>query len=182
MKRFSGTVVVLASGPSLVAEDIEAVRHLPCIAVNTTWQVARFCSTIFAGDATWWLREGDKIDIDAERVSLSYNSERQYGAKKFDSKIAKKGGYNSGCIAIEYALVNGADKVLMIGFDCSVKNGIHHHGKHDSNHNPTETKCILWKRQFEVLRQTYKDADIVNCSRYTELDMFPKVPLQEALR
>lgn len=181
MKRFSGTVVILASGPSLTVEDVESTRHLPSIAVNSTWAIARHCQVIFAGDHRWWTDNAGKVDIDAHRVSLSYNSERQYNTERFKSKIAKNGAYNSGCVAIEYAIVNGAGRIVMLGFDASVKNGIHHHGPHKTNHNPNETKCQLWRRQFHTLRATYPKADIVNCSRYTELDMFPRSPLEDEL-
>lgn len=175
------TVAVLASGPSLTQDDIDSISHLPHIAVNTTWEKARKCSVIFAGDNKWWIHNHDKIDIDARRISLSYNSERMYKAKRFKSKVAKKGGYNSGCIAIEYALSQEAERVIMLGFDCSVKNGIHHHGKHKESPNPNDGKCALWKKQFHNLRAAYPRAAIVNCSRYTELNMFPKVSLESAL-
>lgn len=174
-------MVVLASGPSLVDEDIEKVRHLTCIAVNTTWEKARFCKVIFAGDHKWWIHNVDKIDIDVPRVGLSYNSENQYQAKRFNSKVAKKGGYNSGCIAIEYAITQGAKKVIMLGFDCSVKNGTHHHGDHRKSPNPNDVKCEIWKRQFANLRKFYPQADVVNCSRYTEIKCFPRKPLDEVL-
>lgn len=182
MRRFNGdTVAVLASGPSLVEDDIRAVSHLPCVAVNNTWEVARFCSVIFAGDHKWWMHNGDAVDIPAARVSLSYNSERQYSAKRFKSKVAKSGGYNSGCIAIEYAIVHGASRVIMLGFDCSVKHGTHHHGDHKKSPNPDKVKCQRWVQQFDTLRRIYPQADVVNCSRYTELRVFPVKPLESVL-
>ncbi len=181
MNRFSGTVVILASGPSLVESDIDATRHLPCISVNTTWEKARHCQVIFAGDHRWWCDNADKIDIPAHRASLSYNSERQYNAMRFKSKVGTDGGYNSGAVAIEYALANGAERVILLGMDCSVKLGEHHHGKHPKSPNPNEKKCALWKTQFMAVRKRYPESNVVNCSRYTELDMFPCMPLEDAL-
>jgi hypothetical protein len=181
VKRFSGTVAVLASGPSLVQEDIDAVSHLSCIAINTTWEKARFCSVLFAGDHRWWCDNAEKIDVSAHRVSLSSNSEREYNTERFRSKVGINAGYNSGAVAIEYAIINGASRVLLLGMDCSVKLGEHHHGKHPRSPNPTKEKCSIWQGQFLAVRNRYTDADVVNCSRYTELDMFPKMSLEEAL-
>jgi hypothetical protein len=176
-------VVVLASGPSLTLEDIEIVRKsgLKTIAVNSTWEKVRFCDVIFAGDAPWWIEHGERIDIPAVRASMSYNAERGQKATRFPSKVAGNGGYNSGCIAIEYAIANGSGPVLMIGFDCSLKNGVHHHGKHENLRNPTTSRCKVWLAQFHKLRKIYKDATIINCSRYTELKEFPCMTLESAL-
>ena len=179
--RFYGTVVVLASGPSLTQEDVDKTAYLPCIAVNSTWKIARHSAVLFAGDITWWVNEAESVDIPAKRVSLSYDAEREFDAERFVSKIWKRNDYNSGCIAIEYAVVHGADRVLMLGFDCSVKNGIHHHGRHARSKNPNPAKCEIWKAHFRRLRDTYPAANIVNCSHYTELDIFPLVPLDDAL-
>jgi len=181
VKRFSGPVVILGSGPSLTTEDIDDCWHLPCVAVNTTWQKARFCEVIFAGDHRWWCDNAESIDIPAHRVSLSSNSERQYNATRFKSKVGINAGYNSGAVAIEYAIVNGADRVILLGMDCSVKLGEHHHGKHPKSPNPNEKKCALWKTQFMSVRKCYPTADVINCSRYTELDMFPRMELECAL-
>jgi hypothetical protein len=173
-------VFVLASGPSLTLEDIETVRKsgFKTIAVNSTWEKARFCDVLFAADNTWWLENYDKIDILAARASLSYNAEQYQDAPRFPSRVAGKGGFNSGCIAIEYAVANDAGPVLMLGFDCSVKNGIHHHGKHKNLKNPDAGKCRIWMDQFALLRKLYKHAKIINCSRYTELKVFPRMSLE----
>jgi hypothetical protein len=181
VKRFSGTVVVLGSGPSLTIEDVESTKHLPTISVNTSWEKARHCQVIFAGDHRWWCDNAEKIDISAHRVTLSSNSERQYNAERFKSKVGISAGYNSGAVAIEYAIRGGADRVILLGMDCSVKLGEHHHGKHPKSPNPTEQKCRIWKGQFKAVRERYAGADVVNCSRYTELDMFPTMSLEEAL-
>lgn len=174
-------VVVLASGPSLDQEDIDKVRHLKCIAVNNTWERVRHCDVLFAGDHKWWMVYGMRVDIPAKRVSLSYNSEREYSATRFKSKAAQRGGYNSGCVAIEYAISHGASQIILLGFDCSIKNGLHHHGPHEKSANPTEKKCYLWQQQFKNLRNIYPDADIVNCSSYTELTVFPRKSLDAVL-
>lgn len=177
--RFVGTVIVLASGPSLTQEDVDKTRFLPCIAVNSTWEIAPHSAVVFAADLNWWV-SNENLPIDAERVSYSYTAEREYKAAKFDSRIAKPNQYNSGCLAVEYALAQGADRVLMLGMDCSVKHGAHHHKAHPTR-NPKAGTCAKWLTQWQRLRDVYPDADIVNCSRHTELDIFPIVDLDEAL-
>lgn len=177
------TVFCIASGPSLTREDCEAVRlsGIYTIVINNTWELCRWADVLFAGDAHWWRLHGSKVDIPAHRVSLTDNAERQFGAKKFKRKSKRRPGYNSGCIAIEYAISQGAKKVFLLGYDCSVKNGIHWHGEHKKSGNPDSARCQSWRRQFKQLRDDHPDVEVVNCSRYTELDMFPRVDLDKAL-
>lgn len=173
------TVVVLASGPSLTQTDIETVHGCRTVAVNSTWEKARFCDVIFAADNRWWIHNHELIDIPARRVTLSYRAP-DFGAERFRSLIARH-GYNSGCLAIEYALCAGAERVLLLGFDCSVKDGAHHHGSHGLWPDPTAMTCMIWKQQFERLRKVYADAEIINCSRRTALECFPRADLESAL-
>lgn len=177
------TVFCIASGPSLTESDCDAVRATgaPVIAINTTWERCRNAAVIFAADAIWWRNNADKVDIDAERVSLSQNAEKLYGAKKFTLRRQTTRSYNSGCAAIEYALWRGAARVALLGYDCSIKNGLHWLGRHLDSSNPDKQKCRNWQKHFAALRDRHPDADIVNCSRYTELKMFPRIPLGEVI-
>lgn len=172
---------ILASGPSLTTEDIETVRQtgLPTIAVNCTWRVARFCSVLYAGDRKWWAAHIDDVDIPAKRVTLNGAAARLYGLKHHRRKLVN--GYNSGMMAIDYALQKRASKVILLGYDCSVKNGIHHHGPHKETHNPTAKRCDIWQLQFKYIADLHKGADVVNCSRYTELKVFPKAKLEDVI-
>ena len=175
------TVAVLASGPSLTIEDVEAIRkaNITTIAVNSTWEVAPFCDVLYAGDHRWWKANADKVNIPAKRFSRSSNSEKKYDAKYHRTQLGNS--YNSGQLAIEFAIMRNAKRVIMLGFDCSVKNGVHHHGKHKESPNPNVERCNRWKKQFADLRKFYKKADVVNCSRYTEINCFPVKPLENVL-
>lgn len=174
-------VVVLASGPSLTLEDIELVERskIKTIAVNTTWKKARFCDILYAGDLAWWKHNHESIDISAQRWSCSSTARHKYQTHYRGSRI--KPGHNSGANAIELAYHLGARKILLLGFDCSVINGTHHHGDHSKTANPNEKRCKGWERQFQMLTSLCKDATIINCSRFTALDCFPKKDIKTAL-
>jgi hypothetical protein len=173
--------IILASGPSLTPEDIETVRQsgLKTIAVNSTWKAARFCHVIYAGDRKWWHEYRHEIDIDAKRVCFSLAACRLYKLKHHKGK--KEKGYNSGMLAIDYAAQRGAKKIILLGYDCSVKHGIHHHGPHEKTHNPNPTKCEIWQGQFQYVQKVHSGVDIVNCSRYTELRAFRRGILEDEI-
>lgn len=177
-RRWEGkTVVCIASGPSLTAEDCAAVEKtgVPAIAVNTSWKMARFADIIYAGDLAWWKEYGGEIDVPADRWTCSSQAARLYGLK-----VHKAGGeYNSGLRAVQLAIHLGAEKVLLLGYDASVKAGSHWHGAHLRTKNPDETRCEKWRRQFSKLDT--KGAEVINCTPGSAIECFPKMPLSEAL-
>lgn len=175
------TVVCIASGPSLNSKDCALIElsGLPCIAVNTSWEMARFCDVIYAGDVCWWIANKDRIDIDAERWTCTRQASQRFGVNLHKSC----GEYNSGMRAIEFAMWRGATRVILLGYDCSLANGTHWHGDHKESGNPDEVKVRLWQKQFIAVSEKAKLAgvDVINCSRETDLRSFRRLDLEEAI-
>jgi hypothetical protein len=177
------TVACIASGPSLHPADCELIRlsGMPTIAVNNSWQMARFASVIYAGDPGWWDAYGAEIDIGAERWNCMENVAKYRGLNWFPAR----GPHNSGMRAIELAIEFGAARVILLGYDCSVENGIHWHADHDKIvrgnpiKNPDADRCAMWLTQFAMMDR--KGADIVNCSRETALKCFRRERLGDLL-
>ncbi|MCY1373105.1 hypothetical protein D9M69_603550 [compost metagenome] len=86
---------------------------------------------------------------------------------------------NSGYRAIELAISFGAARVLLLGFDCSVRAGTHWHGAHTKTKNPDARRCAEWLNHFGRLAR--HGAEVINCSRQTELTCFPRMSLEDAL-
>lgn len=174
------TVAVLASGPSLSNKQIQLVERsgLITVAVNTTWEKSRFCHVIFAGDFGWWKHNAHKIDISAERWSGNENT-KKYGCRFHERRI--KPVSNSGLLAVDWCLWRGASLIILLGFDASTKNGIHHHGPHEKTANPNAGRCLRWIEQARQLKNFHKDRKIINCSAETEIDAFPKKNLTDVL-
>jgi hypothetical protein len=171
------TVFCIASGPSLTAEDCELVQQsgLNAIAVNSSWKRARFASVIYASDPGWWDNYGAEIDTGAE----CYTSHEQTAHKHNIRHYLAFAGNNSGVRAIELAIAFGAAKILLLGYDCSVSNGTHWHGNHTKTNNPDAQKCRIWMKHFAQLNK--KKSVIINCSRDTALQCFPRMTLEDAL-
>jgi hypothetical protein len=174
----------IASGPSLTASDCELVKQsgIKTVAVNNSWQMATFCNYIYAGDSKWWAVNNDKINISAERWTCSDKAANTY---KLHYHIAA-GPYNSGMRAIQFGISKGFKSIALLGYDCSLKNGIHWHGSHTEEplRNPDEAKVKKWHDQFKRVSDMAKKqgVSIINCSRYTELECFEKMTLEEAFK
>lgn len=172
------TVVCIGGGPSVTKSQIDLIEKsgLKTIAVNSSWKVAPFCDVIYAADAAWWDAYGKEVDIDAERWTCSENGAKRHGINRhgrFTSAL------NSGLRAIQFALNRNAERVLLIGYDCSVKNGVHHYGPHTKTGNPTDINCRKWQKQFNAL--DLDKSKVINCSEYTELMAFQRGKLEDYL-
>lgn len=170
------TFISIASGPSLTPHDCAIARSsgLPVIAINNTWQKAEGCQFIFASDLAWWEVNHRKIPVDASCWTTSLIASHRYGINLFRPRYYN--GFCSGSRAIEFAVEHlGAQRVLLLGFDCSISQGLHWHGSHgDGLNNPTQDAINIWHRAFSDLADRLAGkAEIINCSRHTELTCFP---------
>ena len=181
-KRWQGqTVAVIASGPSLNRKDCDLIQKsgLPTIAVNHSWKLARFCDVLYAGDACWWDEYGAEVGISADRWTCTRQAAHKHGINLH--KIS--GSYNSGSRAIQFAIEQGAVRVILLGFDCSLDNGVHWHGPHDKTKNPEKLKLRLWHRYFRqvAVQAKARKVEVINCSRMTALNCFPIRDLESVL-
>ena len=181
-KSWAGkTVVIIASGPSLTQSDCDLVEAsgLTTIAVNTSWKRARFAHVLYAGDLAWWDAYANEIDIDAERWTCTRQAAKKYGINLHTAY----GEYNSGMRAIQLAIDKGASRVLLVGYDCSLKEGVHWHGEHDKTKNPNDFRVRKWHRHFATVAVAArrKGVRVVNCSRRTDLRAFERGDLEREL-
>jgi len=84
------------------------------------------------------------------------------------------GGGNSGFQAVNLAYIMGARTILLLGFDMF---GTHYFGDHPkclNQHSPYKQ----FIRSFETIT---RDVEIINCSRQTVLNCFPKMSIELVL-
>jgi len=87
---------------------------------------------------------------------------------------------NSGANAISLAAWLGAEKIILLGYDCSIKKGFHWHGQHKK----PLTNCTSikhWPGIFEKVAKAFGHVEIINCTRETELECFKRDKLESVL-
>lgn len=189
-RMFEGeTVAVLASGPSMSQEVADAVRGIPCIAVNDTFRLAPWAAILYAADRRWWLANPDAMEFPGVKIASPVGPGgdvkvlRQSGSVGFDPNpsMVRSGG-NSGYQAVHVAIQAGAKRILLLGFDM---HGTHFFGLHTKKAegralgNPNEQKFRVWIDRFGALRN--RGAEIINCTPGSALDAFPKMSLDEVM-
>lgn len=107
------------------------------------------------------------------------DSEVGGGLSSHPAKI-RQGG-NSGFQAVGLALLFGAARVILLGYDMQLTaRRTHWHGDHPNLGNPLPDFLSVWRERFaEMAAQT--NIPILNATRKTALTCFPKVDLIESL-
>lgn len=92
-------------------------------------------------------------------------------------------GMNSGHQAINLACIFGAARVLLLGYDVQRTGGKSHwHGDHPAHLG--NARCVhQWAKGFkrQAIDAKLRGIEIVNCSRTTALDCFPRGVITECL-
>lgn len=182
------TVLCIASGPSLDTDDIEYARgKCRVIAINNNYELAPWADILYACDLYWWDTykatdfQGIKYTQDkaaAQKYNLNYiKSETGHGLSSAADKIHT--GSNSGAQAINLAYLLGAKRILLTGYDMKIaKSGATHwFGSHPNNTVSPYAKFI---QSFEQIAKQNL-VEIINCTRDTALNCFPKMKIQEAI-
>ncbi len=194
------TCVVAASGPSLTSEQVESVRasRLPVLAVNDAYRRLPGAQVLYACDNAWWRVHGEHArGFAGERWSChcaegsSHNDKRkvadQFGVQlvagrdgstfSFDPGFIRY-GHNSGFQAVNLALLFGAVRIILIGFDM---HGTHFFGAHPKPlRNAASYGSFI--RSFTIAaRELPRHISIVNCAPGSALTAFRKADLDVTL-
>ena len=197
--------IILASGPSQCAEDIEAVRRFRrdhgavVVAINNQVFSAPWADILYSCDSSWWAHYGDQTKSpDTARVIREFAGEKlsidmasvSHGAtvqrKESGDGLGRTGirtGNNSGYQAINLAWHRGARCVILTGYDMQHTGGqSHNHGDHP---RPLGNFRLpdMCRRKFDSLAFDLKNEGVrvLNATRETALRCFERLTLADAL-
>jgi len=194
------TIVCIACGPSLTPQDVELVRQahgagrVRVIAINAAVRLAPWADVRFAHHAIDWQRPEDAdllaafrglrygVDGDAAKLGVTILHIANGGGLETSRRDTIKHGKNSGYQSINVAVHLGARRVVLLGYDLkrNASDQLHFYpctGKAGKN------DFAEWARYFATLPPDLAAAgvEVVNATRDTALNVFPQVPLEEAL-
>lgn len=194
IQKWNGqTVVILASGPSLTQEDAAHARgKAKVIACNNCYALAPWADMLYACDYRWWKHYrpdfyGLKVcphPGGAKEFGLIYIKGEHKPGLSFDPQCIHYGG-NSGFQAFNLAVLSGAKRIILLGFDMQpAANGrLHWHQDHRNIGNPQRNSFGRWIKAFsEAAPQlAERGISVLNCSRETALTMFERTTIEAAL-
>lgn len=183
--KLAGTVACIASGPSLTLDDCERVRAagLPTIVANTTFRMCPWATVLIAHDGRWWREYGDEVrrTFPGHKVTVGPEG-RRYGAQVLTLQRLRTFG-NSGAASVSLAILAGARRVIMLGFDCQHTGGhAHWHSDHPAPLGNAGS-VAKWPEKFRHLAHYARGqrCEVLNATRETALTCFPRISLDQCL-
>lgn len=219
-KLTDGTVVCLASGPSLTEDDVNYVRGKALvIAVNDTIRLAPWADVIYSSDQLWWARNHKKakaiaavhrnllVRINPKKGQMGPTRKNHCsGCRRILAANARcwcEGivtlenagpiglslkedticyGDNSGYAAVNVAVLLGAKRIMLLGYDMGADPKGRRHF-YDTGAQTITSPYYKFRKRFATIVKPLEEAGItvINCSRRTALDAFPVAELRDVL-
>lgn len=189
--------VCIATGASLTKEDAEYCRGKARIyVVKDAVRYAPFADVVYSGDYDWYQYWHGLPDFDGEKwlcgepdSGIAWKVAQQYGlrlitpdnkaALSFGPQIIATGG-NSGFQAMNLAMLQGATKIILLGYDMQPTEGRRNFYTGEDKRPKRSSNYELFKAAFERAAPLVP-VPVINCSRNTALECFPKMRLQHAI-
>ena len=183
-----GTVVIMASGPSLTQDDVETVRqwreggdNRHVIVTNTTYKVAPWADALFFHDFKWWKQYKGDVRNTFRGQSVTVGTVNTHDV----DWLREWNAYgNSGTGAIALSVLAEARRAILLGVDCKYApdGRRHHHGDHPPGLGNAKS-AAKWPTQFKrvAAHARHHGVEVINCSRDTALTCFDRQPLEVAL-
>jgi hypothetical protein len=169
--------VVIATGESLTPAQVSFVHEkflaglCNAVAVSNSYERAPWAAALVSNDRNWWVSHPQA----AKFAGRKFCSARVRGLEHlpFDAKFGT--GVNSGLQGMRVAILLGATRLALLGFDM---HGSHYFGKHPAplrNTTPQRFKAHI--AQF----RKWRACPVINCTPGSALKQFPFLPIEEAL-
>ncbi len=186
------TIAILATGPSLCADDVQTCRRagVRMLAIKAAIQLAPDADALYACDGNWWKTYGPTLTYAGPKYSLDETARPWASVLKHAGELGLsadpcglKTGRNSGYQAIGLAVHLGATRIVLLGYDLqSTAAGKHHcHPEYPWKPAPHHAE---YRGLFRFLVQPLEalGIGIVNASRVSALTDFPRLTLHDALK
>jgi hypothetical protein len=184
------TIVCLGLGPSLTPEDVDACRgRARVIAIKDAVRLAPWADVLYSGEIRWWRHYGPTLTFEGLKFAIEKEAAkwatplRNTGTTGLElDPTGLKTGLNSGYQAINLAVHLGAARIVLLGYDMKDEGGKRHFfGQHPW---PSTSMVNAFRPKFEGLVAPLAQLGIavVNASRRTALECFPRMAIDEALR
>lgn len=191
------TVVIVASGPSAATVPLEVARgKAKFMAVNDSWRLCPWADALYAHDEAWWRVWSGVPSFEGLKISQdSYKPNPEWGLKlininKYRDEILVERlgtiswGSNGGFHALNMAIQFGARRIILVGYDCRIDQGINWHGGHKHGlPNKGEVCVILWRKVLDAQAPLLKKlgVEVLNASPVSTLTAYPKVDFAGAV-
>ena len=188
------TAVCIASGASLTKEDVEFCKGKAKVyAVKECRHLAPWADVLYAADQDWWELNKGCPDFAGEKWTVCEQGDEKVALKyglnylhfkpndkwSFDPTYLATGG-NSGFQAVNLAVLQGAARVILLGYDMGHEHGTPKHWWTGQYERPIRSSNFQeWIEKFNAAAPLIP-VPVLNATRKTNLRCFARVPIEEA--
>lgn len=155
--------VLLAPGPSMSADLASSFRDEHVGVVGNCYELAPWAEFLAANDAAWW---------------RAYPEARKFTGRKFSCSVipglerhSGSTNWNSGVLALDVAVVLGAEEIELYGFDM---HGTHFFGPYVNGlANTIPARRAMHLQQYRRWAVANERVRVVNCTPGSAIDCFP---------
>lgn len=204
------TVYIIGGGPSVLETPLHLIHDRPVIGVNDAFTLGPWVDITFFGDDGWWNREclnvlrypglivtclPIKIYTEMKRVKQVKRIKGHLGLHT-KTRDRVKWNENSGAASINLAILLGAAKVVLLGFDFRTdkKKGFREGHNWHKRHTSMPAQDIYKNKFFLGFKNIARDlkklndsgewprkVEVLNATPESALGVFPKVSLEDTL-
>jgi hypothetical protein len=189
------TAVVIASGPSLTQEQVDAALRSGhfTIAVNGAYKIAPTADVLYAGDMLFWKTQMAEIKrvFKGKLVTQDNGSAQRWGIQRvrgtnrdgFGKDVIHLGG-NSGFQGVNLAYVWGYTRIILLGFDLRLGSKGERHFHADWPHPMVQNQVFEeWLKKWDRASRDIRafGIEILNCTPGSALTCFPMPRWQDVL-
>lgn len=187
-ERASNVWAIIATGPSLHDDDVEYIRQARLdgrlqgvIGVNNApFDKCPWADALVAFDSSFLLAYADEVEKFQGKVYSRHQLRKSIVFKPPMTSC------NSGLLAMFVAkTVYKADRIILTGFDMGIApDGKRHYFGDHTRKNRGITLKNTSEQRFRIHREQFRHfsgAEVINCSRVSALEIFPKAELRDIL-
>ena len=181
---------IIGGGPSLAGFDFSQLRNRHTIGINDAFRLGvSVCKICFFSDEEWFSRSEQALLMYRGRVVSHCDHASVLNADRVDTMPRVMDRLNedhsglafcgsSGPGAVNLALLLGAKRVMLLGFDCTKSRTGETHWHHHNVEPPANDiypKFIAgWREVAKSLPERFPGREIINLNPNSAIDCFPK--------
>jgi hypothetical protein len=189
------TVYLIGGGPSLRGFDLQRLQGHAVVAINDAILHLPWATALFSLDLCWMNNRLAEIAAFSGQCYLAVPMgaeiipklppdtillERIPGFRGLSGQPSRiyVGGGNSGFGAFNLAVLAGAKRIVLLGYDFC-RNAQHWHEGYAWKGNSNERMYNKWGEQFQYTLPTLRTLgiEVLNASKISSLNLFPKISL-----
>ncbi|UFX41926.1 hypothetical protein HAP47_0021760 [Bradyrhizobium sp. 41S5] len=190
------TAVIVASGPSATHVDLaQAKGKAKLITINDSWRLAPWADALYAHDEAWWdvwsgVPSFNGLKISGQRTNPKWDVKLARINKYRDEILVEPDGTigwgsHGGFHALNLAIQFGARRIVLVGYDCRIDQGINWHGGHQHGLPNKGIVCVtIWRKVLDMQALLLKKlgVEVLNASPVSTLTAYQKVEFAAAVQ